>query len=77
MESFTMGKLQPSERATYVGISNMFSSALAAVGAFFGAQLMGGGDFRTPFILMAVAFLVSTLFFQHWFRGDKGLSDSP
>ena len=75
LESFSMGQLQPSERATYVGISSMFSSGLAALGAYLGASLMAGGDYRTPFIAMAVAYLISTYLFLRWFRGTKGLSD--
>ena len=76
MDSFTMGKLQPSERATYVGISAMFWSALTALGAFLGARMMDAGDFRTPFVIMAVTYALSTYLFLHWFHGDKGLSDS-
>ncbi|PXY70903.1 MAG: hypothetical protein CXX83_01695 [Methanobacteriota archaeon] len=75
MDSFSMGQLQPSERATYVGISSMFSSALAAVGAYLGASMMEAGDFRTPFVVMAVTYLISTYLFLRWFRGTKGLSD--
>ena len=75
MDSFSMGQLQPSERATFVGISSMFSSALAAVSAYLGASLMAGGDYRTPFIAMAVAYLISTYLFIRWFRGTEGLSD--
>jgi len=75
MESFSMGQLQPSERATFVGISSMFTSGLAAIGAYIGASLMDAGDYRTPFIVMAVTYLLSTYLFLHWFRGTKGLSD--
>jgi len=75
MDSFSMGQLRPSERATFVGISSMFSSGLAALGAYLGASLMAGGDYRTPFIAMAVAYLISTYLFIRWFRGTKGLSD--
>ena len=75
LESFSMGQLQPSERATYVGISSMFSSGLAALGAYLGASLMAGGDYRTPFIAMAVAYLISTYLFLRWFKGTAGLSD--
>jgi MFS family permease len=76
MDSLTMGKLQPSERATYVGIPAMFWSAMTALGAFLGARMMDVGDFRTPFVIMAVTYALSTYLFQHWFHGDKGLSDS-
>jgi len=75
MESFSMGQLQPSERATFVGISSMFTSGLAAIGAYIGASMMDAGDYRTPFIVMAVTYLLSTYLFLHWFRGTKGLSD--
>ena len=75
MESFSMGQLQPSERATFVGISSMFTGGLAAIGAYIGASLMDAGDYRTPFIVMAVTYLLSTYLFLHWFRGTKGLSD--
>jgi len=75
MDSFSMGQLKPSERATFVGISSMFSSALAALGAYLGASLMAGGDYRTPFIAMAVAYIISTYLFIRWFRGTEGLSD--
>jgi hypothetical protein len=70
-----MGQLQPSERATFVGISSMFSSALAALGAYLGASMMQTGDFRTPFVVMAVTYLLSTYLFLHWFRGSTGKSD--
>ena len=53
----------------------MFSSGLAAVGAYLGASLMAGGDYRTPFIAMAVAYLISTYLFLRWFKGTAGLSD--
>ncbi|HHZ74149.1 MAG TPA: MFS transporter [Candidatus Poseidoniales archaeon] len=75
MDSFSMGQLQPSERATFVGISSMFSSALAALGAYLGASMMQTGDFRTPFVVMAVTYLLSTYLFLHWFRGSVGKSD--
>jgi predicted MFS family arabinose efflux permease len=70
-----MGQLQPSERATFVGISSMFTSGLAAVGAYIGASMMDAGDYRTPFIVMGVTYLLSTCLFLHWFRDTKGLSD--
>ena len=57
------------------GIGRAISSAMAAVGAYLGASMMGVGDFRTPFIVMAVTYLISTYLFLRWFRGTKGLSD--
>ena len=74
-EAFSMGQLHPTERATYIGISHLFGSAMAAVGGYLGAVLMGNGDFRTPFVVMAVLYAVSTALFMRWFEGTPGLSD--
>ena len=74
-EAFSMGQLHPTERATYIGISHLFGSAMAAVGGYLGAVLMSNGDFRTPFVVMAVLYAVSTALFMRWFEGTPGLSD--
>ncbi len=74
-EAFSMGQLHPTERATYIGISRLFGSAMAAVGGYLGAVLMSGGDFRTPFIVMAVLYAISTGLFMRWFESTSGLSD--
>jgi len=36
---------------------------------------MYNGDFRTPFVVMAVLYAVSTALFMRWFEGTPGLSD--
>jgi len=74
-EAFSMGQLHPTERATYIGISRLFGSAMAAVGGYLGAVLMSSGDFRTPFIVMAVLYAISTGLFMRWFESTSGLSD--
>ena len=74
-EAFSMGQLHPTERATYIGISRLFGSAMAAVGGYLGAVLMSNGDFRTPFIVMAVLYAISTGLFMRWFESTPGLSD--
>lgn len=74
-EAFSMGQLHPTERATYIGISRLFGSAMAAVGGYLGAVLMSNGDFRTPFIVMAVLYAISTGLFMRWFESTSGLSD--
>ena len=74
-EAFSMGQLHPTERATYIGVSHLFGSAMAAVGGYLGAVLMDNGDFRTPFVVMAVLYAVSTALFMRWFEGTPGLSD--
>ena len=74
-EAFSMGQLHPTERATYIGISRLFGSAMAALGGYLGAVLMSGGDYRTPFVVMAVLYAISTALFMQWFKGKSGLSD--
>ena len=74
-EAFSMGQLHPTERATYIGISHLFGSAMVAVGGYLGAVLMDSGDFRTPFLVMAVLYAISTALFMRWFKGAPGLSD--
>ncbi len=66
-ENFTMDRLHPTERATYTGISAFVGSALSAGAGYWGAALMAGGDFRTPFVVMAVLYAASTLLFYRWF----------
>jgi hypothetical protein len=48
---------------------------MAAVGGYLGAVLMYNGDFRTPFVVMAVLYAVSTALFMRWFEDTPGLSD--
>ena len=74
-EAFSMGQLHPTERATYIDISRLFGSAMAAVGGYLGAVLMSNGDFRTPFVVMAVLYAISTGLFMRWFESTSGLSD--
>ena len=68
-EAYTMERLHPTERATFTGVDALFWSGLAAVGGFLGARLMNDGDFRTPFVVMAVLYLISTVLFIRWFGG--------
>ena len=48
---------------------------MAALGGYLGAVLMSGGDYRTPFVVMAVLYAISTALFMQWFKGKSGLSD--
>lgn len=66
-EAVTMEMLHPTERATFTGLGAFFGSGLSAVASYFGASLMDGGDFRTPFVIMAVAYALSTWLFYRWF----------
>lgn len=61
--AFAMEILDPRERGTQVGIQQGFSAALSGLTAFFCAQMMSAGAFRTPFLLMAAIYLVANLLF--------------
>ncbi|HIE81122.1 MAG TPA: MFS transporter [Candidatus Poseidoniales archaeon] len=75
MEAFTMSKLEPSERATFVGISRFFGAGLIATGGFLGARMMADGNYSTPFIIMAVAYAISTMLFMQWFGAHSDPED--
>jgi MFS family permease len=74
-DAYTMERLHPTERATFTGIDAMFWSGSAALGGFMGARLMNGGDFRTPFVVMAVLYLISTWLFLRWFGGRSDATE--
>jgi hypothetical protein len=38
-----------------------------AIAGYLGATLMASGDYRTPFVIMAVTSAISTLLFKQWF----------
>lgn len=65
--AFAMEILDPSERGTQVGIQMAIGSALTGIASYSGAQLMSGGDFRTPFYLMAACVLIANLLFWRFF----------
>lgn len=67
-DAFAMEVLDPGERATMVGARAALGQALGAVGAFAGARLMAGGDYTTPFLVMAALYAASGVLFWMWFR---------
>jgi MFS family permease len=69
--AFAMEILDPGERGTQVGIEMGLASALSGLASYIGARLMGVGDFRTPFILMAGLYLVAALMFWQFFAGKE------
>ena len=69
--AFAMEILDPGERGTQVGIQQAFAAALSGLAAFFGAQMMSAGDFRTPFLLMAALYLIANLLFWYLFAGNE------
>jgi hypothetical protein len=61
-----------------VGIQLAFSSALSGLASYFGAQLMGIGDYRTPFFLMAGFILVANVIFWQFFgKQEQAFSPAP
>jgi MFS family permease len=69
--AFSMEILAPSERGTQVGLQHAFSGAVTGGAALIGARLMDAGDFQSPFIFMAGAYLIGTLLFWQFFRGKE------
>jgi hypothetical protein len=67
-EAFNMEVLEPRERATNTGLEIAIGGAVAAVSITVGSRLMASGDYTTPFLIMAVCFLLSTAIYWRAFR---------
>ena len=67
-EAFSMEILDPSERGTMVGLRSTAAQTFSGLGAFAGSRLMAGGDYVTPFVLMATLYAASSILFWVWFR---------
>lgn len=67
-DAFNMDVLDARERATSTGIEIAVGSGVSAVAIFVGSRLLDGGDFTTPFLIMAVAYAVSTAIYWRVFR---------
>ena len=67
-DAFNMEVLDPRERATNTGVEIAVGSAVSAVAILVSSRLMGSGDFATPFVIAAIAFLVSTTIYWQVFR---------
>lgn len=73
--AFGMEILDPAERGTQTGLQQALTAALSGGASYVGAQWMNAGDFRTPFVVMAICYLVGTLLFWQFFGGrEKELS---
>jgi predicted MFS family arabinose efflux permease len=76
-EAFAMEILDPGERGTMVGLRSTAQQTLSGVGAFLGARLMSGGDYVTPFVVMAGLYGASAVLFWVWFRPvERGAASS-
>jgi MFS family permease len=67
-DAFNMSVLDPRERATGTGIEIAVGSAVSAIAIFVSSRIMDSGDFATPFLIMAVFYLASTLIHWRYFR---------
>jgi MFS family permease len=67
-DAFSMGILDPGERATMVGLRSAAAQAVGAVGGFLGSRLMAGGDFVTPFVIMATLYASAAVLYWVCFR---------
>jgi MFS family permease len=68
-EAFAMEVLDPSERATMVGLESAAASLLRAGAVVIGSTAIANNDYFTPFALTAGCYLLSTGLFWLWFRG--------
>lgn len=67
-EAFNMEVLDARERATATGLEIALGAALSAPAIILSSRLMDSGDFATPFVLAAAAYLASTLIYWVAFR---------
>ena len=67
-DAFNMEILEAKERATSTGFEIAARGAVSAVAIMIGSRLLGSGDYATPFMIMAVAFLISTIIYWKAFR---------
>jgi MFS family permease len=67
-EAFNMEVLDARERATATGLEIAVGAALSAPAIAISSRLMDSGDFTTPFVIAAGAYLASTLIYWLAFR---------
>lgn len=47
------------------------TSAVSGLASYLGARIMSGGDYQTPFFIMAVCYLAATGLFWYLFAGRE------
>jgi MFS family permease len=70
-DAFNMSVLDARERATSTGMELAIGGGMSAVAIYIGSRLMDGGDFTTPFLIMALFASASTLIYWKAFRGTE------
>jgi hypothetical protein len=63
-----MSVLDAKERATNTGLEMAVGGAVSAVAIWFGSRMLDGGDFTTPFMVMASSIAISSLIYWRVFR---------
>ncbi len=71
--AFEMEILAPQERGTAIGAGMAVFNLTYAVGGFAGAAMMNAGDFRTPFLLMALFYLAGDALYWFFFRRTQAV----
>jgi MFS family permease len=66
--AFNMGVLDARERATNTGLEMAVGGAVSAVAIYFGSRMLDGGDFTTPFFIMASGIAISSIIYWKVFR---------
>ena len=67
-EAFNMGVLDPKERATNTGLEMAVGGGVSAIAIWFGSRMLDGGDFTTPFFIMASGIAISSIIYWRVFR---------
>jgi len=76
-DAFNMDVLDARERATNTGIEIAVGGGVSAVAIFAGSRLLDSGDYTTPFLIMAGAYVVSTAIYWRVFRPlDREVTDA-
>ena len=67
-DAFNMEVLDARERATNTGVEIAVGSAVSAIAILVSSRLIDSGDFAIPFVIAAIAYLVSTMVYWRVFR---------
>ena len=66
--AFNMGVLDAKERATNTGLEMAVGGGVSAIAIYFGSRMLDGGDFTTPFFVMASGIAISSIIYWKVFR---------
>jgi MFS family permease len=66
--AFNMGVLDAKERATNTGLEMAVGGGVSAIAIYFGSRMLNGGDYTTPFFIMASGIAISSIIYWKVFR---------